>query len=345
MDETGGCPRLLAIRGAVGDVPHRDRTADPHPDRRGAFRLGTHLFGIRMLAGVRMQGHFTGAASSRAFFGQLSWSIYRFVVVWVLYVAIEPYLRRLWPRTMISWARALEGRWRDPLVGRDCLLGAVAAGVMWLCLSALPLISGWAGVPALASPIGLDANGVLPLAGPLVGLSLMLLLHSGVLATAGLSLVVLLVLLRLLTRRTWIAVAVWLPLIVALNIGGDAKRLIFLFFGLLWLTIFFRLGVLALMVTLGLTGLQIAVPATLSTSVWYAGPSWIFFALLTAVSVYGFVVALGGSGGQWHKRWTRYRAPFPKMLETAPPRQAQRALLAVHLTSPPARDPVRTGLR
>jgi len=263
-------------------------------DRRGAFRLAAYLFGIRMLVWVCMQGHFAGATSSRIFFGHLSWALYRFAVVWIFYVAIEPDLRRLWPRTMISWARALEGRWRDPLVGRDCLLGAVAAGAMWLCLSAVPLISGWVGVPALASPIGHEANGVMPLTGPLTGLSLMLLLHAGVLFNGGLVVVVLLVLLRLLTRRTWIAVAVWLPLLVALNLNGEAKRLIFLLFGVLILAVLFRLGVLTLMVSLGLTGLQIPVPATLSTSVWYAGPSWIFLASLTAIAVYGFIVSLGG---------------------------------------------------
>ncbi len=263
-------------------------------DRRGAFRLAAYLLVIGMLAWVFMQSHFTGATSSRVFFGHLSWSLYRFVVVWIFYVAIEPYLRRLWPRTMISWARALDGRWRDPLVGRDCLLGTVAAGAMWLVLSGWPLVSGWVGVPALASPIGHDANGVVPLAGPLTGLSLMLFLHAGALFNGGLRLVMLLVLLRLLTRRTWIAVAVWLPLIVGLNIGGDAKRIIFFAFGLMWLAIFFRLGVLSLMVALGLTGLQITVPATLSTSVWYAVPSWIFLVILAAVASYGFIVSLGG---------------------------------------------------
>jgi hypothetical protein len=135
---------------------------------------------------------------------------------------------------------------------------------------------------------------VLPLGGLLTGLSLMLFLHRGVLFNGGFLVVVLLVLLRLLTRRTWIAVALWLPLVVALNISGEANRMTFFAFGLMWLAIFFRLGVLSLMVALGLTGLQITLPATLSTSVWYAGPSWVFLVILTALACYGFIVSLGG---------------------------------------------------
>ena len=45
--------------------------------------------------------------------------------MWVLYLALEPYVRRYWPQAMISWTRALGGRWRDPLVGRDVLYGVV----------------------------------------------------------------------------------------------------------------------------------------------------------------------------------------------------------------------------
>ena len=43
-------------------------------------------------------------------------------------MSLEPRVRRLWPTTLISWARLLSGRARDPMVGRDLLIG-VAAGV------------------------------------------------------------------------------------------------------------------------------------------------------------------------------------------------------------------------
>jgi hypothetical protein len=39
---------------------------------------------------------------------------------------VEPYARQSWPKLMVSWQRLLNGRLRDPLVGRDVLLGIVA---------------------------------------------------------------------------------------------------------------------------------------------------------------------------------------------------------------------------
>ena len=52
------------------------------------------------------------------------------VLVAVQYLAIEPYFRRLWPKLLGSWVRILDGRFRDPLVGRDVLLGALVASAV-----------------------------------------------------------------------------------------------------------------------------------------------------------------------------------------------------------------------
>jgi serine/threonine-protein kinase len=263
-------------------------------DRRGAFRLGTYLLSIRMLSWAFMPHAFTGAASVTVFFSHLSSAVFRGVLVWIFYVAIEPYLRGLWPRTMISWARAVEGRWRDPLVGRDLLLGAVAASAIYILTLGPSLIPRWLGSPLAANALGQDGNGLFSLGRLLPSLSPMLLFHAGVLFSAGFSIVVLLVLLRLLVRKTWVAVALCVPLIVAFNLSGEAVPVPFLIMAIVWLAIFFRLGVLCLMVALGLLGFQIPIPATLSTSVWYSGPAWIVLALFAAVAGYGFIVSLGG---------------------------------------------------
>jgi len=51
----------------------------------------------------------------------------------VLYMAVEPYARRIWPSVLVSWSR-LVGRksrnWRDPLLGRSVLGGLVAGTVL-----------------------------------------------------------------------------------------------------------------------------------------------------------------------------------------------------------------------
>ena len=54
-------------------------------------------------------------------------------LMWALYLSIEPYVRRHWPQAIISWSRLLAGRVRDPLLGRDLLIG-VLLGIVWLLI-------------------------------------------------------------------------------------------------------------------------------------------------------------------------------------------------------------------
>src|SRR5262245_14015568 len=83
-------------------------------DRRGAFRLGLCIFCALML-------DFALSANHAASLVDEVLSLVRFAAakalfwagtLWVLYLAIEPYLRRRWPERIISWSRLLAGRWR-----------------------------------------------------------------------------------------------------------------------------------------------------------------------------------------------------------------------------------------
>src|SRR5207245_5320331 len=47
------------------------------------------------------------------------------MIAFLLYLAVEPYFRRRWPKLLIGWTRLLSGRFRDPMVGRDVLIGTV----------------------------------------------------------------------------------------------------------------------------------------------------------------------------------------------------------------------------
>src|SRR5262249_36512518 len=69
-------------------------------------------------------------------------------LVWVLYLALEPWVRRRWPQTMISWSRYTVKGWRDPLVGRD-LLYSVGIGVVLGLLDLLQSVLRGPSVPPL----------------------------------------------------------------------------------------------------------------------------------------------------------------------------------------------------
>jgi serine/threonine-protein kinase len=51
-------------------------------------------------------------------------------LVWIQYIAIEPYLRRVRPTALVSWARMVSHRWRDPILGRDVLAGLFLGAIM-----------------------------------------------------------------------------------------------------------------------------------------------------------------------------------------------------------------------
>jgi len=60
-------------------------------------------------------------------------------MTWILYLALEPIVRRRWPDSIISWSRLLAGRLRDPLVGRDILIGCLAGVLLAAGLMAIHL--------------------------------------------------------------------------------------------------------------------------------------------------------------------------------------------------------------
>ncbi|MCO6509825.1 MAG: protein kinase [Aridibacter famidurans] len=95
-------------------------------DLRGAFRLSLFMF----LAGLTSELLF--ADHVLATFGELkvlyfavSYSLIIAVIVGLLYVALEPLVRRSWPETLISWSRLISGDLRNPMVGRDIVCGGV----------------------------------------------------------------------------------------------------------------------------------------------------------------------------------------------------------------------------
>jgi serine/threonine-protein kinase len=63
------------------------------------------------------------------------------------YLAVEPAVRRRWPWQITAWNRLLSGRWRDPMVGRDLLIGLGLGATVLFVTRAAWLAALRAGVP------------------------------------------------------------------------------------------------------------------------------------------------------------------------------------------------------
>src|SRR5579859_4818793 len=102
-------------------------------DREGALRLAMFIFGLNVLLWL-CRSHFV--ASFQTFMNMMlciAAGLLTGGMTWMLYLALEPWIRRRWPHAIISWSRLLAGQFRDPLVGRDLFFG-VAFGVAWLVI-------------------------------------------------------------------------------------------------------------------------------------------------------------------------------------------------------------------
>ena len=100
-------------------------------DRRSAFRLAVAVVVCELGAWTFGAHHISSGYEFSFIFGNGLANAFLFgIFIWIVYLALEPFARRNWPHMLICWTRALSGRWRDPLVGRDLLVGAAGAALL-----------------------------------------------------------------------------------------------------------------------------------------------------------------------------------------------------------------------
>ena len=116
-------------------------------DRRGALRVALFTSVFFLLEWLFLAHHVAAVGDEfEAFLLAVAQGVFSGVFIWLIYVAIEPIARRRWPDLLISWSRLLAGRFRDPLVGRDVLVGILFGSGVTLTLSlsnGLPTGSIW----------------------------------------------------------------------------------------------------------------------------------------------------------------------------------------------------------
>ena len=264
-------------------------------DQKGAFRLFVFVLSTYLLAWLFGAHHVADLwGEFGLFWGAMGDALLWAGLVWLLYMALEPYVRRRWPDLLISWNRLLSGRLRDPLVGRDVLIGSLlGAGctVIHFAAAALPYlfdIPGQTPMDPVWWPLTLQGPRHL----------LMVLFHlQRISVFEPIALLSIIFLAHLLLRRKWAAVlATGLVYIPGWAKGGN------FFFELtlgailitFWLVALLRFGVVAAAFADFFFCLLWTPPLTLDLSRWYAGHGLFFVAIFLAVVAYGFKVSLGG---------------------------------------------------
>lgn len=260
-------------------------------DRQGAMRmavaafllsLGTWVFGGHHVPWPGELGLFETAAAQGLFAG---------AQLWIAYIALEPFVRRHWPRTIITWTRLLGGGVRDPLVGRDTLIGLLVGLGYDLVIAASRAINMRLGdglvisaTPSVLAGFPKFASGFLR--------------HTLDGITGALIFFFLLFVLRLLLRREWLAGLAFVAFF-ALVRGLPADHplveasMYAVIYGIL-VVLLLRYGFLAVMVCIFVTDLVAAYAFTTDFTTWYGASSlWTILALI-GVGLFAFRTSTAG---------------------------------------------------
>jgi len=262
-------------------------------DRRGAFRLAAFVFALMAGSWLLRASHVANLYELGLFIMFVSWALFVTGLLWLLYIALEPFVRRLWPAAIVSWSRLLAGGWRDPLVGRDILIGCLGAALFAVIGNTGALLPRWLGHP----PPQPDYFPMDLLLGTrqVIGYSLWQLAGQ---IFVGLALMFLMLFLRWVLRKEWLAAAAVVVIMSAQNALQATEPLLAAPFVLLiWallVLVLVRFGLVAIAALFVFDLLIDSFPVTTDTSAWYAGVGYCAVVAMAVMAFYGFRTALAG---------------------------------------------------
>jgi serine/threonine-protein kinase len=282
---------------AVAALVARHNLRKGRGDRRGALRIWTAILAAMFFALVVSAKHPTDFNQELdRIFTMLGWSLFCASAVWLLYLALEPYVRRFWPTTLISWSRFVAGNVLDPQVGRDVLIGVGLATFVVLLGHVAQLVRPRLGYPAVFASV--------PNLNMLLGFRQTLAMIAQMLFSAAFNTVWIvfgLVAVNLLTRRVWVTgvvMALFLMLTGLGNYGQTQPMWLNLAMGLttvgLVVLVMLRFGLLATLTFFLAEFLLNASAITLDPGKWFFPASTLVLLIVASLGAYGFYASRGG---------------------------------------------------
>ena len=257
-------------------------------DKSGASRLAAFV-GIGTVIMLALRAHHPGGVQEFPVIGKIvAYAITLGSLTWLGYVAVEPLVRRRWPRMLIAWKRLLAGSVRDPLVGRDVLIGMIGGAFVQLIRAATAFFSGAAPLQAPPSVFGHPADAAHFVVRSLLAATFMPLglvtfvLAVGVVTRNARAAVVISALVSAAGVLDSMAGPQWIRIPAALIAGAVPLILVF------------RFGLVALAASTATSLILMRLPLTLDPQTWYFGRFATGLVILAAMAVYGFLVSLGG---------------------------------------------------
>jgi serine/threonine-protein kinase len=262
-------------------------------DTKGAARLAMFLFCVGVLDWLLSAHHVSDIAEEMLMLVRgLREAIFGGAIAWILYVALEPYFRRHWPQLIISSTRLLSGRFWDPLVGRDLLIGSVFGALLSASACANQAVPYWLDIRG-ETPQNPDLFGALGPPNHFLD-SIVSVFLGAIIGVLGIF--ALLLVLRVILRKQWLALLVLgvclvLPSLSTENAALEAPLILLNTCAVLFVV--WRYGILAMVMAQFFTNWSRAI-ISVNPQHWYAVYSWMALGLYVAVATYGLRAALAG---------------------------------------------------
>jgi len=262
-------------------------------DLRGAMRLALCVVVAGLINWALLAHHVGSIAGVVLFILAMSVNLFFGMMVWLLYAALEPYVRRHWPDTLISWSRMLAGKFQDPVFGRDVLLGTLFGLLAAMADQLQPLVESGLG-KAPIQPFGFSNSYSLD---GLRGSIATVLFQAAASFSNALLVFFLFFILRLIFKRDWLAAVLVGLLFCIPSIAAQNPLIDALFTGpfiVAYLWILRRFGLVALTVLYFVDQLADRIPLTTPLTAWYTEGGMVGVAAIVALALYGFHVSRAG---------------------------------------------------
>jgi hypothetical protein len=264
-------------------------------DRRGATRASV-VFMIMSIAAWLLGTQHTGAPGQDIgrLFGAIGRALFDGGLLWLTYVGLEPYIRRFSPDSLIGWTRLLGGRWRDPQVASDVLVGVCAGLGMTLLYAVHNLIPPLFGRP---EPMPLTPSDPTVLLGARFVIGRMLSQIGGALS-AGMLAVCGVVAILIFVKRKWLAQVIASLVFVWVVISGmfpAGTPILDLIIGLgiigIWTGVILHAGLLATVAALSTHFVLLRAPITTDFSSWRATPGIAYLLVIAGAGLAAAYIA------------------------------------------------------
>ena len=300
-------PVLILVLLVLAVVLARWNLKSGRADRRGAYRLAAVLFFVYAAFWVLLPHLSSLDQEMQRLFTYLGLGMFVGGVMYLVYLAIEPFVRRSWPTMLVGWSRALAGRLPDPVIGRDLLIGVVAG----LLLSAIDLLG-------VVAPTLMGSSQVVVPMRPELGvlehnryflLTIASTLNNGLqnaLLTVMMFTVLREMVKRALTRLKgkwvspdYVSATIALAFLVLLGlVNNEYGQTMVGVMALLqvvsigvFLIVLMRFGLFATVVMYTTNALAMRTPLTLQSAALYSGPAWVMLGVIFAIATTGFWMA------------------------------------------------------